>query len=76
MKFKMTGTVTRQVTDTVSLTVEAESELHAHALAEKVLSKFPDSHEEDGVSYCYIEHRVNHGPDHIETEIVEDKKLA
>lgn len=72
MKFKMTGTVTRMVTDTVSLTVEAEGELQAHAIADKVLSKFPDAHDED-VSYCYIEHRVNHEPDHIETEIVKDK---
>lgn len=76
MKYHMQGTVTRVVTDTVSLTVEAEGELQAYAIAEGVLRKFPDEHEEDGVSYCYIEHRDNGEPTSVDVEIVKDKHIA
>jgi hypothetical protein len=63
-KFHFTASVERLVTDKIKLTVEAESDLHAQAIAEGVLHKFPDEHQETegAVPYCYIESRVNHEP--------------
>lgn len=57
MKFKFIAEVSREVTDTVILEIEAESELHGYAIAEKVLEKFPQPHTEDGIPFCYIDAR-------------------
>lgn len=58
-KFKYTALVERTVKDTVTLRIDAESEVHAQAIAEGVLSKFPEPHSEDefAVRYCYIDNR-------------------
>jgi hypothetical protein len=55
--FKFVAEVTREVTDTVLINVNAESELHAGAIVEEVLQKYPKEHNEVGVPFCYIDNR-------------------
>lgn len=62
MKFPLTAIVSRTVIDTVSIDVEADTEEQATEVARKVLKVFPRAYDQDGVTYCYIEHRDNaHG---------------
>ena len=57
MKVPFVAKVQRVVVDTVLLNVEADSAAKAVAKAERVLHRYPASHEETGVDYCYVENR-------------------
>jgi hypothetical protein len=57
-KFQLLGRVKHSITDVVTMTVEADSEEEAMNKARRVLELFPRPHTENGVPYCYIEHRV------------------
>jgi hypothetical protein len=62
--YDLVATTVRAVTDRISLTVEAADYGKAIIKAERVLDKFPQGHDEEGVPYVYIEHRDN-GEVHI-----------
>lgn len=57
--FEMKAIVQRTVTDNISLTVEAKDVIEAYGVAEEALKSFPEPHGEDGVSYMYIDERMN-----------------
>lgn len=57
MKYKMKAVVDRCVSDEIDITIEAESEDAAVALAHIVLEVFPLPHTEDGVTSCYVSKR-------------------
>lgn len=57
MKYPMTGTVERVVTDKVTIVVEADTESDAFMVARRVLNVFPEAHDQDGVLHCRIEER-------------------
>lgn len=62
-KYPLVAVVDRTVTDIISLTVEAESESAAYEIAGRVLEKFPHPHNEEGVSFCFVEQRKYHDPE-------------
>lgn len=59
MRFAFSALVAREVMDTISIDVEADTEEQAIEVVKKVLRSFPDRHSEEGVSYCYVENRDN-----------------
>lgn len=76
-KYPMVGVVTRSITDTITLYVEAEDEQSAYDLARKALQKFPDPHPEDGILRCYIDNRVYGEADLADLRIaVEDESAV
>ncbi|QDP50560.1 MAG: hypothetical protein Tp1125DCM00d2C21254131_1 [Prokaryotic dsDNA virus sp.] len=64
-KYRFTSEVRREVLDTVSVNVLAESEDEAREKATRVLEQFPESHDIEGVDYVYIENR-----EHLDTSVV------
>ena len=64
--YPLIAKVKKIVVDTVTLNVKADSELEAFYIAEKALAKFPEEHDEEGISYCYVENRET-----LDTEILE-----
>lgn len=69
--YNLRATVSRQVVDDITMRVEARSENEAMGKAFRVLSIFPDPHEESGIPVCYISKRAT---DHLEVlSIVKDE---
>lgn len=76
-KYPMIATVERRVTDTIQLTIDAEDEYFAYLKARKVLDRFPESHDEDGVSFCYVDKRQYELPNLLTLEdAVEDANIG
>lgn len=71
-RFPLVATVTRRVTDTVTLIVEADNEFEAFVKAEDALEKFPDAHFEEGIPYCYIEDRTYNDAEVLKIEVDSD----
>lgn len=57
-RYALLAEVRHDITDVVTLTVEAENETEAFDKAKECLEVFPRPVEYDGVRSCYIEHRV------------------
>lgn len=68
-EYSLVGRTKRTVVDTVSLKVIAVSREDAKEKARLVLEQYPDAHEVDGVSYCYIENRENGEPEVLSVEV-------
>lgn len=75
-KFALEAKTKRVVTDTVSLHVEAKNYADAVAIAERALSRFPDPHYEEGINYCFVEHRDNGPAEVLEINQEEDRGAA
>lgn len=69
MKYHLIGTVERVVTDLIHLDVEAKTEAGALDTARRVLSVFPEGHDEDGIDYCYLSKRNYDRVESIEIQI-------
>lgn len=72
--FPLIGHVTRLITDTIHIDVEADSWDEAQSKAEQVLEVFPKGHELPGVPFCWLGHRDYETPIgvHISERIEED----
>ncbi len=53
----MVAKTIRAITDTVSLTIEADDLIDASIKSEQVLDVFPAAHNIEGVEYVYVDHR-------------------
>lgn len=67
--YPLIAQVKKIVIDTVTMNVQADCELEAFYIAEKALAKFPEAHDEEGISYCYIENRET-----IHSEVIDIKE--